>query len=64
MKRDLAMAVDKAIVVATCCICGVLRVIGKRLIAIGIFTAQKLTLTPKGNNFQSADDWGPGDFGS
>ena len=29
-----------------------------------IITDQKLTLTPRGTNFQRANVWGPGDFGS
>ena len=32
--------------------------------AIISITAHKLTLTPRRKNFQSANVWGPGDFGS
>ena len=33
-------------------------------LSLSLFTAHKLTLTPRRKNFQSANVWGPGDFGS
>ena len=35
-----------------------------RVFSMPTISAHKLTLSPRGKDFQSANIWGPGDFGS